>query len=102
MQEDAGRVPPGIDAGEALIGLAQAAARLGLADITDTALNYLQGTKLPLQHQVPPFGMRLCPQVMDDIASQAYSRPWHTACLGWECSHVGMWNMDSLSMSLRR
>jgi hypothetical protein len=57
LQEDAGRIPPGIDAREALIGLAQAAARLGLADITDTALNYLQGTQLPLQRQVHPFGM---------------------------------------------
>ena len=53
LQERLGRLPHGVNLGEALIGLAQAAAHLGLPHIADTALNYLQSTELPLHQQVP-------------------------------------------------
>ena len=46
LQEKIGRLPHGVNLGEALIGLAQAAAQLGLPHIADTALNYLQSTEL--------------------------------------------------------
>lgn len=52
LQEKLGRLPHGVNLGEALISLAQAAAHLGLPHVADTALNHLQSTELPLQQQV--------------------------------------------------
>jgi len=55
LQEKLGRLLHGVNLGEALIGLARAAAHLGLPQVADTALNHLQSTELPLQRQVPVY-----------------------------------------------
>lgn len=71
--------PPGIDAPEALISLAQAAARLGLAHIADTALNYLQGTQLSLQRQVPD-ASSFCTSTPPYSALYEYGREVSSTC----------------------